>query len=598
VHIPDGYLGPQTYAVLDAAILPVWFVAARRVRKTLTTKQVPLLALGAAFAFVIMMFNVPMVGGSTGHAIGATLVAIVLGPWAACISVSIAVVIQALVFGDGGITALGANVLNMAVIAPFVGYAAYRLIAGRKPGDRRLVAAAGLGAYTGIVVGSIAAGIEFGLQPLLAHTASGQPLYAPYPLGVAVPAMALGHLLFFGPLEAVVTMGVVAALAKASPEMLRAASPARSLRWLWVAVGALLILTPLGALASGTAWGEWTTGQLRASLGFVPAGLRSLEGAWTGLMPGYAAPGIAASSGTYLLAAIVGAAAVVAVGAGLGAVLTRRRSLARRTADAITRAVSDVLRNDSTASAPGLLQRLDPRVKLVSLVAFAVTASLARSPWVLAALFAGTLLIAAASRVSVASFLQRVLGSAGVFALIVAAPAATGLVTPGAAVATLGPLTLTAPGLAGATTLVLRVVAGAGFALLTVWTMRWTDILHALQAFRLPALVVATLATTQQQLLVLLRIVEQTHLARESRSVALGSTARDRSWVTDRLAFVARKSLKTADDVHDAMLSRGFDGSLRPLSRLRASAADGWWAAGAASACTLLLLLDRLVVLK
>ena len=129
MHIPDGYLGPQTYAVLDVAMIPIWAVAAVKVKKTLKTKQVPLMALGAAFSFVIMMFNMPVIGGSTGHAVGATLIAILLGPWAACISVSIALVIQALVFGDGGITAIGANVFNMAVVMPFVGYYLYRLIA-------------------------------------------------------------------------------------------------------------------------------------------------------------------------------------------------------------------------------------------------------------------------------------------------------------------------------------------------------------------------------------------------------------------------------------------------------------------------------------
>ena len=161
---------------------PIWAVAAAKVRKTLKTKQIPLLALGAAFSFVIMMFNVPVLGGSTGHAVGGDAhrdPARALGGLPS--SVSIALVIQALVFGDGGITAIGANCLNMAVILPFVGYYTYRLVAGRAPGYWRRVAAAGVGSYLGIVAAAIAAGFEFGIQPLIAHTASGQPLYAPYP---------------------------------------------------------------------------------------------------------------------------------------------------------------------------------------------------------------------------------------------------------------------------------------------------------------------------------------------------------------------------------------------------------------------------------
>ena len=601
MHIPDGYLGPQTYAVLDAAIVPVWIVATRRIAKTLKTKQVPMLALGAAFAFVIMMFNVPVVGGSTGHAVGATLVAIVLGPWAACISVSIAVVIQALVFGDGGITALGANLVNMAVVMPFVGYGLYRLIAGRTPAPARRVAAAGIGSYVAMVVGSALVGLELGIQPLIAHTASGQPLYAPYPLGVALPAMTLGHLLFFGPIEAVVTMGVVAALARTNPELLRSAAPARSLRWLWAGLAALVVLTPLGALAPGTAWGEWSAAQLRAAVGYVPAGLQRLGGLWSGLMPGYGSSAIADPHVGYLAAGIAGVAAVVVAALVLGAVIARRSggpSLARRTADAVAGAVGDVLRNDEIAGRPGLLQRLDARVKLGSLVAFAVSASLVRSAWVLAALVVATLGLAAASKVDVAVFAGRVWGSAGVFALVLALPAATSLVTPGRALLALGPLIVTAPGLAGATTLVLRVVAGAGFALLVVWTMRWTDLLQALSALRVPDVIVATLSTTQQQVLVLLRTVEQIHLARESRALLLGSTAQERSWVTGRIAFVARKSLKTADDVHDAMLSRGFGGGVRPLRRLSAGARDAWWSAGCVAVCAAVLVVDRMVTLR
>src|SRR5450759_2873373 len=164
MHIPDGYLGPQTYAVLDAAIVPAWWFAGARVRRTLRARQVPLMALAAAFSFVIMMFNVPVIGGSTGHAVGATLIAILLGPWAACIAVSIALVIQALVFGDGGITAIGANCINMAVIMPFVGFYLYRLIAGDAPGGGRRSAGAGGASYVAIVAAATAAGGEFGLS--------------------------------------------------------------------------------------------------------------------------------------------------------------------------------------------------------------------------------------------------------------------------------------------------------------------------------------------------------------------------------------------------------------------------------------------------
>src|SRR5512137_1254541 len=127
MHIPDGYLGPATCAASFAAMAPVWALASHNVKKSLQARQVPLLGVAAAFCFVIMMFNIPIPGGTTGHAVGGVLAAILLGPWAACIAVSVTLVLQALLFGDGGITALGANCCTMAFVMPFTGYAVYRL---------------------------------------------------------------------------------------------------------------------------------------------------------------------------------------------------------------------------------------------------------------------------------------------------------------------------------------------------------------------------------------------------------------------------------------------------------------------------------------
>jgi cobalt/nickel transport system permease protein len=220
MHIPDGYLSPQTCAVGFAVAIPFWAVASRKLKQTLRLRQVPLLALGAAFSFVVMMFNVPIPGGTTGHAVGAVLVAVLLGPWAAVIAVSVALVIQAFLFGDGGITCIGVNCLNMAIIMPFVGYAVYRMIAGTSEAtsSRRWLGAV-LGAYIGLNVAALACGVEVGLQPLIAHDAAGHAVYAPYPLAVAVPAMALGHLLF-GVVEALFTGLVVAYLQRTDPSLL------------------------------------------------------------------------------------------------------------------------------------------------------------------------------------------------------------------------------------------------------------------------------------------------------------------------------------------------------------------------------------------
>jgi cobalt/nickel transport system permease protein len=328
MHIPDGYLSPQTYLVLDAAIIPIWVIAARKVKRTLKTRQIPLMALGAAFAFVIMMFNVPVLGGSTGHAVGGTLIAIVLGPWAACISISVALVIQALVFGDGGITAIGANCINMAVILPFVGFYLYRLLAGDAPSTSRRVLSSGVAAYVAIVASAICAGFMFGIQPYIAHTASGQALYAPYPLRVAVPAMALEHVLFFGWVEAFVTMGVVRVLARSDPALLAMKPAARPLRWLWAGIAVLLILAPVGTLAAGTSWGEWGGEELKSLVGYVPANFEKLGALWKAVMPDYLTPGVSNALLGYFIAGVIGVALCVAAAWGLGAVLARRHGAA------------------------------------------------------------------------------------------------------------------------------------------------------------------------------------------------------------------------------------------------------------------------------
>ncbi|MFH0948301.1 MAG: cobalt transporter CbiM [Elusimicrobiota bacterium] len=221
MHIPDGYLGPVTCGFFYVVMLPIWMIASKIVKKTLRAKQVPLLAIGAAFSFVIMMFNVPIPGGTTGHAVGGVLVAILLGPWAACIAITVALVVQALLFGDGGLTAIGANCFNMAFVLPFAGYYIYKAISCNAPIDsKRRVIAAGIAGYVALNLAAGLTGFEFGIQSLLHRTASGQALYCPYGLTVALSAMLGEHLLVFGWVEAIVTALVIKYLLKQSPELL------------------------------------------------------------------------------------------------------------------------------------------------------------------------------------------------------------------------------------------------------------------------------------------------------------------------------------------------------------------------------------------
>jgi cobalt/nickel transport system permease protein len=303
-----------------AASAPFWYVAFSKVKRLLNTRLVPLLSVLAAFSFVIMMFNLPLPGGTTGHAVGMGVATIVLGPWGSALAISVALLIQALFFGDGGITAFGANCFNMAIVGSLVAYVVYRLIAGRAAisSPRRVVAAAVAG-YVAINVAALLAAIEFGVQPALFHDASGAPLYAPYPLSIAVPAMLIGHLTIAGLAELVVSGGVVAYLQRSDPSLLKLTAPGavdpeegltavvqrggwRSARALLAVLAVMMILSPLGLLAAGTAWGEWSSAdfndqQARAAIQAgsngaapppsAPPGLAQLSSAWSAVLPDY-----------------------------------------------------------------------------------------------------------------------------------------------------------------------------------------------------------------------------------------------------------------------------------------------------------------------
>ena len=220
MHIPDGYLSPLTCGIMYAVAAPFWYGAGKKIKKTLTTRMVPLLAIFSCFSFMVMMFNVPVPGGTTAHAVGGTLMAIVLGLPAAIIGVSLALLIQAIFFGDGGILSFGANCFNMAIVLPLVGYFFYRLISRNAPlKSSRHWIAAGIGGYIGINTAALCAAVEFGIQPALFHTANGVPLYCPYSLAQAIPAMMLAHLTVAGIAKIVVTAGVVAYLQRAMPSL-------------------------------------------------------------------------------------------------------------------------------------------------------------------------------------------------------------------------------------------------------------------------------------------------------------------------------------------------------------------------------------------
>lgn len=337
MHIPENYLSPSTCGVFAVAMVPIWMRAVRHVREEVPRQKMPLVGVAAAFCFLAMMFNIPLPGGTTGHAVAGTLVAILFGAWAATLAISIALAIQAVMFGDGGILALPANCFNMAFVLPMCGYAVYGLVRGRegrhtgaragsgRPGLGRELVAAGVGSYVGINAAALCAAIEFGVQPLLFSDAAGRALYCPYPLWVSVPAMLVGHLTVWGAAEVVFTVGILAFVRRVAPGFGLGdlagdgvqAAPVRAARPVLALVAALAVLTPLGLLATGDAWGEWSTADLAAQVGYTPTGMAH-GWEWASLMPDYSLGALPSWLG-YVLSAAIGVGALLVAFRLLGA---------------------------------------------------------------------------------------------------------------------------------------------------------------------------------------------------------------------------------------------------------------------------------------
>lgn len=301
---------------MAAAMIPVWAVSIKKVKKEISKAKMPQLGIAAALSFLMMMFNVPLLGGTTGHAVGGTLIAILLGPYSACISVSVALLLQALLFGDGGVLAFGANCFNMAFVLPFLGYFIYKFIKDRTKSTAGEYAGIVVGSYFGIVVAALVAAIEFGVQPLLFKSAAGVPLYCPYPLSVSIPAMVISHLAIAGPVEVLFTVLIYAFVKKVSPDMVFEGNKKKSNAVLGLVAG-LICLTPLGLLATGTAWGEWGGDEIASvvsggtALGYTPEGMANGFNL-SALMPDYSISGVPEIAG-YIISALLGAAILIIV---------------------------------------------------------------------------------------------------------------------------------------------------------------------------------------------------------------------------------------------------------------------------------------------
>jgi cobalt/nickel transport system permease protein len=609
MHIPDGYLSPATCATLYTSSAPFWWVSLRRMRRGLNTHMVPLLSVFAAFSFIIMMFNLPLPGGTTGHAVGVGIAAIVLGPWASILAISMALIIQALLFGDGGITAIGANCFNMAILGSLAAYGIYRMLAGRAPiASPRRVMAGAIAGYVAINLSALAAAAELGIQPLLYRDATGAALYAPYPLQIAIPAMMAGHLTVAGLAEMVVSGGVVAYLQRMEPNLLRATGPGaqtheerglgaskwRATKPLWIALAVLAILTPLGILAVGSAWGEWSVSDFlhpesrqqiaNASAGQAPplqppAGLQRLAPLWTAPFSRYAPPFLKNAALGYMLSAMVGMALIMGIGLLAAELLRRRnRSFIERTLASLLRASEYASAAEHSAEARGLLQRVDPRVKVVGLILLVIVVAASRHLVVIGALFAFALALALSSRISVGKLASWVWSPVLIFTGAIALPAI--VLTPGHAVAALGGLAITAQGLRSAAYLLSRAETAATLSALLVLTTPWPWVLKALRVLKCPTVLVAILGMTYRYVFEILRTALDMFESRRSRTVGSLSPAENRRLAASAVGVLLSKSVHLSDDVHLAMQSRGFRGEVHVLPDFRARAADWCWLAG------------------
>ena len=302
MHIPDNYLSPASCAALAVAAAPVVGLSIIKVKAQLKENKelAPMLGIAASLSFLLMMFNVPIPGGTTAHAVGGVLLSILIGPYATSLALSVALLLQALLFGDGGILALGANIFNMAIAMPFVGYAVYHFFRKQNHETSGVI----VGSYVGINVAAFLTAIELGIQPIIA-TQGGEPLYNPYGLAVTIPAMMVTHLTIAGAVEVFFTYVIYRFVKQVAPQELytptsvNTTSFVKKIRYVLIA---LVVLSPLGLLAEGTAFGEWSTEELAEMMNNVPAGIEN-GFSFEALFSDYTIPGTNIAVG-YILSAI------------------------------------------------------------------------------------------------------------------------------------------------------------------------------------------------------------------------------------------------------------------------------------------------------
>jgi cobalt/nickel transport system permease protein len=205
MHIPDGFLSTQVALACAVPAAAAVGIGLRQANRTLDERRVPLLGVTAAFIFAAQMLNFPVAGGTSGHFLGAALAAILLGPWLACLALAVVLGVQAFVFADGGLTALGANMFNMGVAGALLVGGLMHL--ADKLAPKRILPIAAVGAWLAVMTGAALTALELAWSGTV-------------PLGTVLPAMLGTHLLIAAG-EAVITVAAVSAVLSTRPDLLR-----------------------------------------------------------------------------------------------------------------------------------------------------------------------------------------------------------------------------------------------------------------------------------------------------------------------------------------------------------------------------------------
>lgn len=305
MHIPDGFLSVLVSVTLWIVSVLVIAYALKRVNADLDERRIPLMGVLAAAIFAAQMLNFTVVGGTSGHLMGAALATILLGPWAAILVMTSVVGIQALIFQDGGLLVLGANIFNMGIVGVAVSYAAYQLTRTLLRDTRRTVLIGGfVAAWLSIFITSLSVALQLALSGIS-------------PANIAIPAMGGIHALI-GIGEGLITVSALGFILAARPDLVRngMARPVGGKVVLGVGLGAALLLAVLSPLASAHPDGLERVAEQQ---GFLSA---ARTPAFT-MIPDYVFPGVSNQNAATILAGIVGTVLVFAVA--LGIAYTRRR---------------------------------------------------------------------------------------------------------------------------------------------------------------------------------------------------------------------------------------------------------------------------------